>query len=454
MRLAAPAACRRRCIWPGRCWPRGTRRGRQARRHRLHAPPATRRNFRLQPTRQRRRTAGARSPTRLRRYLWEPLCLAALEHRARTGLGADLPQRAARQPRPRTAPPATCCCRPATSRPCFPSRPPDSSTAAAAASSAARASTRLTRIARRDSTSTTTAPYPQVILAVAPQHLPTLVAELARTGRRSAGNSRLRLGTHRHLLPRLPGAMRLPRPMLGVADGTGAMAVRSRPLPRQPGPSPPSSAPAGDTANSTQQALAAAIHAEIAAHRAGPATTGLEPGHHRAARHLRLHARRAATADCDGAARPLAGRRLRGQRLPGDHRRCRQQRHRGRALSARRADPPPAVAPGRNGGQRLRRASPAPASCRPRAFMANIRSMISPPVAASRLPVGSSASSSLGCDREGARQRDALLLAAGQVLGIVVQALGQADAREHASACAMASARPQVPAAARRSPAP
>ncbi len=59
-----------------------------------------------------------------------------------------------------------------------------------------------------------------------------------------------------------------------------------------------------------------------------------------------------------------------------------------------------------------------------------MRSATSSPVALSRLPVGSSAISSFGLARERARDRDALLLAAGELLRIVRRALGEPDARE------------------------
>ena len=52
-------------------------------------------------------------------------------------------------------------------------------------------------------------------------------------------------------------------------------------------------------------------------------------------------------------------------------------------------------------------------------------SMISPPVAVSRLPVGSSASTTRGSTDERPRDRDALLLAAGQVRRQMVGALGE-----------------------------
>ena len=61
----------------------------------------------------------------------------------------------------------------------------------------------------------------------------------------------------------------------------------------------------------------------------------------------------------------------------------------------------------------------------------NISSITVSPVAKSRLPVGSSASRTSGLDDEGARQRDALLLAARQHLRVVAQPLAEADAAEH-----------------------
>ena len=63
-----------------------------------------------------------------------------------------------------------------------------------------------------------------------------------------------------------------------------------------------------------------------------------------------------------------------------------------------------------------------------------MRSITCAPVAGSRLPVGSSANSSARPRHEGARDRDALLLAAGELLGIVLEALAEPDALEHAPA--------------------
>ena len=57
----------------------------------------------------------------------------------------------------------------------------------------------------------------------------------------------------------------------------------------------------------------------------------------------------------------------------------------------------------------------------------NSSSMISPPVASSRLPVGSSATTMAGFRRDRARQRDALLLAARQFGRIVAQPAAEAD---------------------------
>ena len=55
------------------------------------------------------------------------------------------------------------------------------------------------------------------------------------------------------------------------------------------------------------------------------------------------------------------------------------------------------------------------------------RSAICRPVSASRLPVGSSAISRAGCGRQRAGNRDALLLAAGKLAGIMAQPLAEAD---------------------------
>ena len=56
--------------------------------------------------------------------------------------------------------------------------------------------------------------------------------------------------------------------------------------------------------------------------------------------------------------------------------------------------------------------------------------MIARPVASSRLPVGSSAISSEGRGAKRPRQRDALLLAARKLGGIVALPLGEADQRQ------------------------
>ena len=61
-------------------------------------------------------------------------------------------------------------------------------------------------------------------------------------------------------------------------------------------------------------------------------------------------------------------------------------------------------------------------------------------MAPSRLPVGSSASRICGPRREGARQRDALLLAAGELGGVVVAALAEADALEQGARARRAAA--------------
>ena len=64
-----------------------------------------------------------------------------------------------------------------------------------------------------------------------------------------------------------------------------------------------------------------------------------------------------------------------------------------------------------------------------RACSANSRSAIPAPVSPSRLPVGSSANRTFGLRRNGARQRHALLLAAGKLAGIMIDARGQAPPR-------------------------
>ncbi len=67
------------------------------------------------------------------------------------------------------------------------------------------------------------------------------------------------------------------------------------------------------------------------------------------------------------------------------------------------------------------------------------------PNRASRLPVGSSASSSFGLHDEGARQRDALLLAAGKMLRIVVAGARRVRrARAPRAAAASAPASPAI----------
>ena len=65
------------------------------------------------------------------------------------------------------------------------------------------------------------------------------------------------------------------------------------------------------------------------------------------------------------------------------------------------------------------------------ALSSNSSAMMRSPVAVSRLPVGSSANSTAGSPTDGARQRDALLLAAGELARIVPAARGEADACEH-----------------------
>ena len=85
---------------------------------------------------------------------------------------------------------------------------------------------------------------------------------------------------------------------------------------------------------------------------------------------------------------------------------------------------------------------------------ANSRSITASPVAWSRLPVGSSASSSSGCGDEGAGQRDALLLAAGKLAGQVGQPVSQADRAQRLRARGPWRRRGRpAPAAPRRSPA-
>ena len=60
-------------------------------------------------------------------------------------------------------------------------------------------------------------------------------------------------------------------------------------------------------------------------------------------------------------------------------------------------------------------------------------SMISCEVRVSRLPVGSSASSRLGRVDQRARDRDALLLAAGELAGRVALAVAEAEERERSA---------------------
>ena len=73
------------------------------------------------------------------------------------------------------------------------------------------------------------------------------------------------------------------------------------------------------------------------------------------------------------------------------------------------------------------------------------------PVAASRLPVGSSAKRIWGFDAEGPGERDPLLLAAGELGGIVVGAIAQADPVEQLLGPARRRARPAARAAPGRS---
>ena len=61
------------------------------------------------------------------------------------------------------------------------------------------------------------------------------------------------------------------------------------------------------------------------------------------------------------------------------------------------------------------------------------------------MPVGSSARITRGFDDEGARDRDALLLAAGELVRVVVEAVAEADALERARAARWCRSRVRTP---------
>jgi predicted NAD/FAD-binding protein len=258
-------------------------------------------NFRIAPD----RTVSAwlesqKTPSRQRRLLWEPLCIAALNtpaERASAQVLANVLRDSlggAREASDMLLPQVDLSALfPGRRRSSSPARRQVQPSAIASPACAARP---------MPGGSMPTGPYAQVVLAVAPYHLAALLPELAPTV------------AHFDWEPivtsyfRYPAGMRLPQPMLGVDAGLAQWLFDRGRLCGQHGLIAAVISARGRHLELPTAELEQRIHAEIARIVPGLPPPELGADHHRKARHLRLRAEPPAPAHAHRPARPLAGR--------------------------------------------------------------------------------------------------------------------------------------------------